>query len=136
MSKIRPWTLRTNESSAPKNVPQNASGHKCDYLRYVSLLFCFTLKRCLILRGDQKKHFIGKHLWWTLFMLTILLKSDSNTGVFLWILQNFQEHLLCKKNLFFDSVNTFDVIRFYHILAVLTVWQNLIKKTFLSTHVT
>ena len=35
--------------------------------------------------------FTGKHQCWSIFL--ILLKRDSNTGVFLWILQNFQEHL-------------------------------------------
>ena len=36
-----------------------------------------------------------KHLWWSLFLIKLqtlrpgtLLKRDSNTGVFLWILQN------------------------------------------------
>ena len=43
----------------------------------------------------EKKHLIGKHLWWNLFMPATLLKSDSNTGAFLWILQNFQEQVLC-----------------------------------------
>ena len=56
-----------------------------------------------------------------------LLKSDSSTYVFLWILQNLQEQLLRKTYanrcffiilfiylffFFFDSVNTFDVLRF------------------------
>ena len=45
------------------------------------------------------KNFIisrGKHLHWSLFLITLqalgpatLLKRDSNTGIFLWILQNF-----------------------------------------------
>ena len=40
--------------------------------------------------------FTGKHLRWSLFVRLLqawrsatLLKGDSNTGVFLWILQNF-----------------------------------------------
>ena len=49
--------------------------------------------------------FTGKHLCWSLFLInlqafrsTALLKRDSNTGVFLWILRNFkntylEEHL-------------------------------------------
>ena len=47
-------------------------------------------------------------------MPATLSKRDSNTGDFLLILQNFQEQLICKTSanrLFFDSVNTFDVIR-------------------------
>ena len=46
-----------------------------------------------------------KHLWWSFFLIKLqtltpatLLKRDSNTGVFLWILQNlkniyFEDHL-------------------------------------------
>ena len=41
-----------------------------------------------------------KHLWWSFFLiklqpwrLAILLKRDSNTDVFLYIIQNFNEHL-------------------------------------------
>ena len=45
--------------------------------------------------------FIGKHLYWILFLINLqatLLKRDSDTGVFLWILWNskncfFTEHL-------------------------------------------
>ena len=44
--------------------------------------------------------FAGKHLCWSCFLMklqawrsAILFKRDSNTGVFLWILQNFQEQL-------------------------------------------
>ena len=33
--------------------------------------------------------FSGKHLCWGLFRSATLLKRDSNTGSFLWILQNF-----------------------------------------------
>ena len=47
--------------------------------------------------------FTGKHLCWS----AILLKTDSNTDVFLWILQNAKEHLFwrtfsndCFSNLF------------------------------------
>ena len=34
------WALRENDSSTPKNVPQNTNEHICDYLCYVSLLIC------------------------------------------------------------------------------------------------
>ena len=44
--------------------------------------------------------FTRKHLCWSLFLIkwqtwpsASLLKRDSNTGVFLWILRNFLEHL-------------------------------------------
>ena len=45
----------------------------------------------------------GKHLCWNLFLIklpngfTTLLKRDFITGVFLWNLQNFQEHLFYKR---------------------------------------
>ena len=44
-------------------------------------------------------NFIGKYIYWNLFLIKLqawrpatLLKRDSNTGVFLWNLQNFSEH--------------------------------------------
>ena len=44
--------------------------------------------------------FMRKHLCWSVFSIKLqafrpitLLKRESNTGYFLWILQNFQEHL-------------------------------------------
>ena len=41
--------------------------------------------------------FTEKHLFWSLFWIelspTTLLKRDSNTGVFLWILQHFKNSL-------------------------------------------
>ena len=40
-------------------------------------------------------------------MTATLLKIDSNTGVFLWILQNFQEQLPC---VLFESVNTLETV--------------------------
>ena len=55
---IRPkynlWTLRKTYSSTPKIVSQNTNEHTCDWLRYYFVNF-FTLKRCLILRGDCQK---------------------------------------------------------------------------------
>ena len=51
------------------------------------------------IRGFYKKAvlknlviFARKHLCWS----ATLLKTDSNTGVFLWILQNSKEHLFCR----------------------------------------
>ena len=45
-------------------------------------------------------NFTGRHLFWSLFLVKLqvwrpatLLKSGSNTGVFLWNLRNFWEHL-------------------------------------------
>ena len=55
-------------------------------------------KRCFLTNFEI---FIGKHLYWILFLINLqatLLKRDSDTGVFLWILWNskncfFTEHL-------------------------------------------
>ena len=84
--------MRKNDSSTPKNAPQNTNEHTCDYLRYVSLPIC--LRWSIVWFWGVI--IIGKHLWWTLFMPTTLLKSDSKTDVFLWILQNLPEQLLFK----------------------------------------
>ena len=54
-------------------------------------------------------NFTGKQLCWSIFLIelqAVLLKRDSNTDVFLWNSQNFQEHNLrsandCFWNLFF-----------------------------------
>ena len=52
----------------------------------------YFIKKCSWkFRKDHRKDF-----WWSLFRLTTLLKSDYNTDVFLWILQNFQGHLFSK----------------------------------------
>ena len=61
------------------------------------------------------------------------IKKRLQHRCFLWILQDCQEHLFCETSAnrccccccCFDSVNTFDVIRIYHVLAV---WKsNLLK---------
>ena len=46
------------------------------------------------------ENFVVKHLCWSLFLIklevwrsAVLLKRDSNTGVFLWNMRNFEEHL-------------------------------------------
>ena len=51
-------------------------------------------------------------------MPATLLKSDSNIGEFCKTFKNnyFVKHM--QTDDFLDSLNTFDVIRFYHILAV------------------
>ena len=62
-------------------------------------------QRCSIKKAVLKNFaiFTGKHLCRSLFLIksqdwrpTALLKRDSSTGVFLWILQNLQEHLVWK----------------------------------------
>ena len=55
----------------------------------------FCIRR--VLKNFAK--FTGKHLCWSLFLINLqakpatLLKIDSNTGVFLWILRDFKERL-------------------------------------------
>ena len=44
-----------------------------------SQMFC----KIVVLTNFAK--FTVKHLWWSIFSIKILLKKDSNTGVFLWI---------------------------------------------------
>ena len=34
------WTLRKNDSSTPKNVPQSTNEHTCNYVLYITLLIC------------------------------------------------------------------------------------------------
>ena len=69
----------------------------------------FTLtsshRRCSVTKAVLKNFaiFTGKHLCWSLFFIklqlwspAILLKRDSNTGLFLWILPVFSKHLFRK----------------------------------------
>ena len=72
------------------------------------MLSRITISRISHLRCSVKKvvlkifgNFAGKRLCWSLFLMklqgwwpAILLKRDSNTGVFLWNLRNSSEHLL------------------------------------------
>ena len=59
-------------------------------------------QKCSVKKGVLKNFsiFTEKHLCWSLFLIKLqvfraaaLLKRDSNTGFFLWILPNFQKHL-------------------------------------------
>ena len=72
-------------------------------------LFGRYIFRCsrpeLSYKKDVLKNFakFGKHLCWSLFFNKVagwkpptLLKRDTGTGVVLWILQYFQEHLFCE----------------------------------------
>ena len=75
------------------------------------------LKKCLNSRSSNQRSsiekavlknfavFTRKHLCWSLLLIDLwasrpatLLKRDSSTGAFLWILQNFQEHLFWRKS--------------------------------------
>ena len=60
-------------------------------------------RRCSIKKDVLKyfAQFAEKHLYWSLFIIKLqgsrsaaLLKRDSNTGAFLWILRNFWKHLV------------------------------------------
>ena len=53
-------------------------------------------------------NFTGKHLCWSFFLIknsTTLLKTGTNTGVFLWNLQTFLEHLFYRTTLVAASEN-------------------------------
>ena len=76
-------------------------------LRYLLVLIKFRSShlRCYIKKAVLKNFaiFTWKHVCWSLFLIKLpdfrpatSLERDSNTGVFLWILQNFQEHLFWK----------------------------------------
>ena len=67
--------------------------------RYCNLVILILFHTRLVLRNFAK--FTGKHLCQSLFFnkvaatgLQLYLKRDSGTSVFLWVLQNFSEHLL------------------------------------------
>ena len=76
---------------------------------HISSAICFL--EAVTGRGSVKKgvlknfaNFTGKHLWWSLFLIKLqalrpgaLLKRSSNTGVFLWSLQNFWRIPILKK---------------------------------------
>ena len=69
------------------------------------------------------KIFTGKHLCWSLRPVT-LLKQDSKTGVFLWILRNFQEHLIWRTswNEVYPSVSLSAYAKFSDKLILFTPW--------------
>ena len=55
-------------------------------------------RSCSVIKAVYKNSAIitGKHLWWSLFLINLrvrrpaaLLKRDSNTGFFMWILRSF-----------------------------------------------
>ena len=64
-----------NDGSTLKNVLENTNEHTCDCLRYTTLLIC--LQRSVA------------WFWGVIRKLVFLLKSESNIGAFMWILQNF-----------------------------------------------
>ena len=74
------------------------------YRRKIEIQFFFKSSRShVFFKIDAMKNFAiltGKHLCWSLILIKFqtwrpesLLKKDFNIGVFLWILQNFQEQL-------------------------------------------
>ena len=79
------------------------------FLTVIFSKFCKKFRsshqRGSIKRDVLKKYviFTGKHPCWSLFLIKLqdwrpqtLLKRDSNTDTFLWILQNFHKHLFWK----------------------------------------
>ena len=65
-----------------------------------------------------------KHLCWNLFLIQLqscspatILKSNSSTGVFLWTLPNFKEHLFWKTSAngcFLNLMKCFLIMKYYH----------------------
>ena len=113
-SKIQLSDFEKKNSSTLKNVPQNTNEHTCDNLRYVSVLICLGWS-VVWFWGVIRKNIsiLAKNI----FTSATLLKSDSSTGFFLWILQNFREQLLllCKTspNRWFFCFVFFVVVFFY-----------------------
>ena len=81
------------------------------YINY-NKKFCMASPEAVVQRCSEKKlllkllaEFTGKHLCWSLFNKVSCLqtcnfiKRDSNTGVFLWILRNFEEHLFWRTSM-------------------------------------
>ena len=115
-------------------------------IRYVSnlvILFLFrtlnrsSRRRCSVRKAANKDFtiFTGKLLCWSLFLiklqalrLTALLKRKFNTGVFLWILWNFQKLFksFCQRQLLVKSLrNGKDIIMHLHFLkAQREIWKN------------
>ena len=85
----------------------NMASQSGDKINHVLRKFVFTLfrsshRRCFIKKAVLKNFaiFSWKHLCWSLILIKLqgfssatLSKRDSNTGVFLWLLRNFKEHL-------------------------------------------
>ena len=96
----------------------------------------------------------GKHLYWSLFLIKLqawkhapLLKRDSNTGVFLWILQNLEEQLFYRLPpvAAFEITSIFLIVHFLHIFEYQVIFifklemrycqANYYKETLLSMQV-
>ena len=74
--------------------------------------------------------FIGKHQRWSLFLIKLQiegLQRDSNAGAFLWILQNFKEHLFCRTPTKAVSVKWWNSRR-YFLTLFLTDWCHMSHK--------
>ena len=74
--------------------------------------------------------FTGKHLFWSLFLIKLLafrpaslLRRDSHTDVFLWILWNFQKYLFWR-----ISVNGFFSEQYNHLHVVVVLLILLVLK--------
>ena len=94
--RLKKLTLRSAEVSSSPNSPP----------LFVKVLWGETNRSSLLqmfLKIGVLKNFanlIGKHRCWSIFLIKLqawrpptLFKKDSNTGVFLWNLRNFYEHL-------------------------------------------
>ena len=74
--------------------------------------------------------FTRKHLCWSLFLINFqvfrsaaLFEKDSNTDVFLWILQNFYEQLFYRTTLLAPSGNYFTKAKLITKLVIFYDWK-------------
>ena len=81
--------------------------------------------------------FTRKYLCWNLFVLQLqssspatILKSNSSTGVFLWILPNFKEHLFWKTSMIGCFWNLMKVLFDHEILSFWTCYEEHISCAF------
>ena len=93
-----------------------------DYSVACSSIYSFrsSLSQMFLKMGVLKSFaiFTWKYLFWSIFLIKLeafrspaLLKRDSNTGIFLWILQNFYEQLFYR-----TSADCFSTCSSFHSL--------------------
>ena len=101
-------------------------GYNKGIMAWTGLILRTSHRKCSVKKGVLKTFaiFTGKHLCWSLFLIKLqpwrpatLLKRDSNTDVFVWIVRDFWEHLLLL--LLNIEVNRFPVTIFSFIIY----WQ-------------
>ena len=71
-----------------------------NFANFAGKHLCWSLMFLNIGVLENFVNFAWKHLCWSLFLIKLVafnfIKRDSNTGVFLWNLLSFYEHLFCR----------------------------------------